>query len=63
MPSAFILYQIDDVVFSSTAASFVPVMVMVTSCVVPSVVVTVKVSVVSSPAVSDCTTPLSLLSV
>ena len=46
-----------------TAASLAPLMVMVTSCAVPSTVVTVKVSVRVCPTLSACTVALLLLSV
>ena len=51
------------VVPEMTAASLLPVMVIVTSCVVPSTVVTVKVSVSVPPTLSACTALLVLSSV
>ena len=46
-----------------TAASLAPLMVMVTSCGVPSTVVAVNVSVSVCPTLSACTVALLLLSV
>ncbi len=46
-----------------TAASLLPLMVTVTTCAVPSTVVTVNVSVSVSPTLSACTARLSSLSV
>ncbi len=46
-----------------TAASFAPLMVMVTSCAVPSTVVAVNVSVSVPPTLSACTVVLLLSSV
>ena len=46
-----------------TAASLAPLMVTVTSCAVPSTVVTVKVSVSVCPTLSACTAALLLSSV
>ena len=46
-----------------TAASLAPLMVMVTTCAVPSTVVTVKVSVSVWPTLSACTAALLLSSV
>ena len=51
------------VVPEMTAASLVPWMVTVTTCGVPSTVVTVKVSVSVSPTLSACTVQLALSSV
>ena len=52
-----------DVVPLITAASLAPVMVMVTTCDVPSIVVAVKVSVSVCPTLSACTAALLLSSV
>ena len=46
-----------------TAASLAPLMVMVTSCAVPSTVVAVNVSVSVCPTLSACTAALPLSSV
>ena len=46
-----------------SAASLAPWMAIVTTCAVPSIVVTVKLSVSVSPALSACTVLLVLLSV
>ena len=52
-----------DVVPLITAASLLPLMVMVTTCAVPSTVSAVKLSVSVAPALSACTAALLLSSV